>query len=73
MSGGAYSMVLPNPGADGLFLSEPHHTTFVGYLRVAFRWGGLPGWDPATSKGEMSAPGPPPAELLEIARELTSL
>lgn len=73
VSGGAYSMVLPNPGADGPFLSEPHHTTFVGYLRIAFRWGGAPGWDPSTSTGEMSAPGPPPEGLLEIARALTPL
>jgi len=29
--------------ADTLVLAEPHNTTFVNYLRAAFRWGGFPG------------------------------
>ncbi len=45
ISGGVYAMTLPNAAADALFEGEPHATTLVGYLRVAFRWGGFPGWD----------------------------
>lgn len=43
MSGGVYAIALPNPAADVLLLDEPHHTTFVDYLRIAFQWGGFPG------------------------------
>lgn len=45
-SGGApYSISIPDPAADGLLRWEPHHTTFVGYLRLVFAWGGFPGWE----------------------------
>ena len=40
-----YTMALPNPGADAALDGEPHKTSFVGYLRIAFRWGGFPGWE----------------------------
>ena len=30
--------------ASGTVVWEWHDTTFVEYLRVAFRWGGFPGW-----------------------------
>ena len=44
-SGGLpYSIAIPNLGADGDLLNEPLNTTFVNYLRVAFEWGGFPGW-----------------------------
>lgn len=36
-------MEYPCPLADGRLLNEWHQTTFVRYLRHAFRWGGLPG------------------------------
>jgi hypothetical protein len=39
-----YSVTLPNPAADAALKGEPHNTTFVDYLRLAFRWGGFPGW-----------------------------
>ena len=42
--GGPYALAVPNPGADGLLLWEPHQTTFVNYLRIAFQMGGMPGW-----------------------------
>ncbi len=40
-----YTLELPNPAADIALDGEPHRTTFVGYLRIAFRWGGFPGWE----------------------------
>jgi hypothetical protein len=44
VSGGMpYSIAVPDGGADGLLLWERHQTTFVNYLRIAFRWAGLPG------------------------------
>ena len=48
ISGGApYAIALPSSGADSVLLNEWHGTTFVGYLREAFRWAGLPGWSRA--------------------------
>ena len=47
VSGGSpYTVEVPNRAIDGPLLDEPHSTTFVNYLRIAFRWGGFPGWDP---------------------------
>jgi hypothetical protein len=40
-----YCMALPDAGADAPLAREPHKTTFVDYLRIAFRWGGFPGWE----------------------------
>jgi hypothetical protein len=40
-----YTVRIPNSGADAMLLGERHNTTFVNYLRHAFRWGGFPGWD----------------------------
>ena len=40
---GAYTMALPCKAVDAPFLDEPHHTTFVNYLRICMRWGGFPG------------------------------
>lgn len=50
VSGGApYGIKMPNEGMDGLLLEgdeeEWHHTTFVNYLRICFKWGGFPGWE----------------------------
>jgi hypothetical protein len=41
--GGAYSLRLPSRSIDTLLVDESHQTTFVHYLRICFRWGGLPG------------------------------
>jgi hypothetical protein len=41
--GGASHVTLPNPAVDAPVLLEAHHTTFVDYLRLCFRWGGFPG------------------------------
>jgi len=40
-----YSIELPNPAADAVLKGAPHGATLVGYLRLAFRCGGFPGWD----------------------------
>ncbi len=41
--GVGYEIALPNPAADVPLLEEPHNTTFVDYLQIAFHWGGFPG------------------------------
>jgi hypothetical protein len=40
-----YSVRLPDLGADTTLRGEVHNTSFVNYLRPAFRWGGFPGWE----------------------------
>ena len=45
--GGGYEMVIPDLRADGELLNEPHRLFFVDYLRLAFRFGGFPGYDGA--------------------------
>jgi hypothetical protein len=51
------SIALPCLRADASLLVEGHsaslsQTTFVAYLRNAFRWGGFPGWEQATERPE---------------------
>lgn len=43
--GGPYNIALPNPAIDAPLLDEWHNTTFVNYLRICFRWGGMPGFE----------------------------
>ncbi|HEV2458218.1 MAG TPA: hypothetical protein VGS80_07615 [Ktedonobacterales bacterium] len=44
ISGGApYQIMVPCRAADAPLADEPHSTTFVSYLRLCLRWGGLPG------------------------------
>ena len=40
---GSYNMALPCTTLDTALLDEPHHTTFVNYLRICLHWGGFPG------------------------------
>jgi hypothetical protein len=40
-----YRVWLPEPSVDGELESPWGQTTFVGYLRKAFEWGGFPGWE----------------------------
>lgn len=48
ISGGApYEIELPSPAADVVLLNEWHNSTFVAYLREAFRWAAVPGWSRA--------------------------
>ncbi len=45
-SGGApYEIEVPEARADGQLLNERHNLLFVDYLRLAFRFGGFPGFE----------------------------
>lgn len=45
-SGGEpYQIAVPDERADSELLSERHGMFFVEYLRMAFRWGGFPGYE----------------------------
>jgi hypothetical protein len=73
VSGGMpYGLTVPNPAADGLLLWEPHQTTFVNYVRIAFATGGMPGWqrEPALVAPWALPAEPPPSFLVELAHEL---
>jgi hypothetical protein len=43
VSGNLNTVHLPAAGADAALDGEWHHTTFIGYMRICCRWGGLPG------------------------------
>ena len=45
--GDAYEMAIPDLRADGELLNESHRLFFVDYLRLAFKFGGFPGYDRA--------------------------
>jgi hypothetical protein len=48
VSGGMwYGVEVPNEEDDPALLEERHQTTFVGYLRLCFEWGGFPGLERA--------------------------
>jgi hypothetical protein len=44
VSGNIYTIECPCAAADAILDGKRHHTTFVDYLRICFRWGGFPGW-----------------------------
>jgi hypothetical protein len=74
ISGGSpYEIDVPTEAADGLLLWEPGQTTFVSYLRHAFQWAGLPGWDPASERYHSYAPGPVPPGIPQLAAELMAI
>ena len=76
VSGGTpYGIAIPNPGADGLLRWEPHQTTFVNYLRIAFRLGGMPGWqrEPALLEEWALPSEAPPRWLLTLGEQLLAL
>jgi hypothetical protein len=63
ISGGMwYNIVLPNAAVDAQLADEWHHTTFVNYLRICFRWAGLPGLE--------RVPKPPTKELAYLTKDL---
>jgi hypothetical protein len=68
--GPPYAMSLPDNGVDGLLLWEPHQTTFVNYLRICFRFGGLPGWDAAARDDATRPAVRRPPVLAELAAAL---
>lgn len=43
--GGPYEVAFPDPAIDAPLLDEWHNTTLVNYLRICFRWGGMPGFE----------------------------
>jgi hypothetical protein len=47
-----YSISLPGKIADPLLGGRAPQTTFVEHLRLAFRWGGFPGWGQQTDRPE---------------------
>jgi hypothetical protein len=76
VSGGMpYGIRVPDSAADALLLWEPHQTTFVNYLRIAFATGGMPGWQraPALLEDWALPQEPAPRWLLELGRELIAL
>jgi hypothetical protein len=46
-----YGIKLPSSAADALF-EDWHKTSFVNYLRIAFQWGGFPGWERYSQRPE---------------------
>jgi len=47
-----YTIRLPDAAADARLAGEPREVTFVEYLRIAFRWGGFPGWERESARPE---------------------
>ncbi len=41
--GGVYCVSVPNGTMDFLLEDEPHHLSFIEYLRFSLEWGGMPG------------------------------
>ena len=70
---GPYAIEVPNKGVDALLLAEPHLTTFVNYLRIAFQWGGFPGWERGLRDGWAQPSIPPPELISELRGRLISL
>jgi hypothetical protein len=71
ISGGApYAMAVPDGAADAILLHERHATTFVNYLRIAFEWGGFPGWDRGSLDDWARPTKPAPALIGEIRDSL---
>jgi hypothetical protein len=61
-SGGEpYGMRVPDAAVDGVF-TDANGLLFVDYLRLAFRWGGFPGW--------ANYPDRPQLELNYLAEDL---
>jgi hypothetical protein len=44
-TGSSYEILVPNAAVDAPLRNEWHETTFLNYLRIAFRWGGFPGFE----------------------------
>ena len=59
--GDPYEMAIPDLRADGELLNERHELFFVDYLRLAFRFGGFPGYEGRSTT---------PVELKQLAADL---
>jgi hypothetical protein len=44
-TGSSYEILVPNLAVDSILKNEWHNSTFLNYLRIAFRWGGFPGFE----------------------------
>lgn len=64
ISGDAYYVALPNPGADFTLIGAPGEPSFVEYLRRTFVCGGFPGWYGARQR---------PAELQQLSEGLLQI
>ena len=63
ISGGMwYNIALPKVAIDAQLEAEWHHTMFVNYLRICFRWGGFPGLE--------QVPKPPMEDLAYLTKGL---
>jgi len=62
--------MLPQGCSTGFLWDEYHQTTFVSFLRIAFKWGGLLGWDRPGPPSEERYVGDPPKALWDIASKL---
>ena len=64
ISGDAYYVALPDPGADFKVIGATGEPTFVDYLRRTFECGGFPGWYGAKER---------PAELATLSEGLLQI
>ena len=55
-------VTLPSATLDAVIESEPHGLDFVNYLRLAFEWGGFPGY--------ADIPGKTPALVYHLKEKL---
>jgi hypothetical protein len=51
-SGEPYYIDVPNPATADAPFHDWHHHNFVSFLRIAFAWGGLPGWERYSERPE---------------------
>ncbi len=60
--GAQYMVTLPSATLDAVIENEPHGLDFVNYLRLAFEWGGFPGY--------ADTPGKAPALIYRFRERL---
>lgn len=58
----SYFVSVPDTRADGIVRGARHETTFVNYLRICFKWGGLPGFE--------ALKDPPMQDIAHVTAEL---
>jgi len=63
--GAHYVVTLPSATLDAVIENEPHGLCFVDYLRLAFEWGGFPGY--------ADMPGHVPALVCRLKEKLLPL